>query len=148
MELSLRFEDNDTAHKDIFLTFAGRVWVCDSYYLHLDSHMLPKEGGPDKVRAVLHRLLGQWLSGVENLQEGATVYLPYDFSDQYTAWLRCVRVGKIVEVCRGWAEEEGYSIFPSEIGHYLTDLQDFRAVGPLIHVPYEELLDAIRNMLM
>jgi len=96
---------------------------------------------------VLRKLLEQWLSAVEIFADGNTVYLPYDFSDQYTAWLRCIRSDIVVEVCRGWAEKEGWAIAPSAIGEYLTQLPGFQPLGPTVLVSYNELLDAIRNML-
>jgi hypothetical protein len=43
--LSLRFEDNDTAHDDLALRFAGERWECDSYYLALDRELLPGQDG-------------------------------------------------------------------------------------------------------
>ncbi len=91
MELSLRFEDNKTGHKDLILSFAGRVWVCDSYYLVIDSKLSPDQEDANKIRLVLRKLLEQWLSAVESIPADGSVYLPYDFSDQYTAWLRCIR---------------------------------------------------------
>lgn len=146
MELSLRFEDNGAGHNDLVLRFVGQSWICDTYFLALDSELLPEREDADKIRAVLRRLLKQWLSAVENVPDGAAVYLPYDFSDQYTAWLRCLRSGDIVEVRRGWAEIEGYSFSPSAVGPYLTRLPGFRPDGPTVQAPFEELVQAIRDL--
>ena len=145
MELSLRFEDNDTAHDDLVLRFAGQSWVCDAYYLALDQGLFPEREDADKVRAVLLRLLERWLSAAENVIDGGTVYLPYDFSDQYTGWLRCQRSGGVADVCRGWAEVEGWSFFPSAVGEYLTQLPGFRPDGPAVQVPLTELVQSIRE---
>src|SRR5688500_6083286 len=144
MELSLEFKDNDTAHDDRILRFAGQSWVCDSYYLALDRELLPDREDADKDRAVLRRLLEQWRSAVENVPDGGRVYLPYDFSDQYTGWLRCQRSGSVMDVCRGWAEVEGWSFFPSAVGEYLTDLHGFRPDGPSVHAPVAEVVQAVR----
>src|SRR5215470_16626877 len=117
VEPALRFEDNGTAHDDLVLRFGGESWVCDSYYLALDRELLPDREDADKVRAVLRRLLEQWLFAVENLPDNGTAYLPYDFSDQYTGWLACHRSDAQVAVSRGWAEEEGWSLSPSVVGN-------------------------------
>jgi len=145
MELSLLLESNGTGHADLFLLFAGKTYTCDSYYLAIDSESLPNLNGGDPVRAVLATLLWQWLSAVEGLPDGGTAYLPYDFSDQYTGWLRCVRSGDAVTVSRGWADEpEGWALSPSSVGEHMSDLAGFRADGPTCKVPASELLDAIR----
>src|SRR5579872_6698507 len=129
MELSLRFQDNNTGHDDLVLRFGGQSWVCDSYYLALDQELLPEQEGAEKIKAVLRRLLEQWLVAVESMPDGSTVFLPYDFSDQYTGWLQCRRSGAEVAVSRGWAEVEGWSFMPSVIGVYLSQLPGFRIDG-------------------
>ncbi|MFE4650499.1 hypothetical protein [Streptomyces sp. NPDC056707] len=46
---------------------------------------------------------------------GGTVYLPYDFSDQCTAWLRVSSSdGQTAEVQAGWSLIEGWGIYPSD----------------------------------
>jgi hypothetical protein len=147
MDLTLRFDDKMTGHNDLVLFFAGQSWVCDSYYLALDRKLLPDREDADKVRAVLQRLLLQWLEAVDNMPDGGTVFLPYDFSDQCTAWLRCQRSGSGVTVSHGWANVEGWSFFPSAVGEYLSDLPGFRPNGPSIWVDFGELQQAIRNSL-
>lgn len=144
MDLTLRFDDNGTGHRDIVLHFAGQSWVCDSYYLALDRRHLADRCDAEKVRAVLCRLLEQWLAVVENESHTRTVFLPYDFSDQYTAWLRCQRDDGEVIVSRGWAEVEGWSFFPSAVGDYLSHLSDFHLDGPTVRVEIAELVGAIR----
>ena len=63
----------------------GRTWLCDSYYLAADRGLLPDREDVEKVKALLRRLLEQWLSGLSGMIDGGSVFLPYDFSDQYTA---------------------------------------------------------------
>jgi hypothetical protein len=147
VDLSLRFDDKETGHNDLVLRFAGQSWVCDSYYLALDRGLLADREDADKVRAVLRRLLMQWLEAVDNMPDGGAVFLPYDFSDQYTAWLRCQRSGSGVTVFRGWADMAGWSCFPSAVGEYLSHLPGFRPDGPSIWIDRSELLQAIRTSL-
>ncbi len=148
MDLSLRFEDNETAHDDLVLRFAGERSVCDSYYLALDRELLPDREDADKVRAVLRRLLEQWLAAVERLSDGGTAYLPYDFSDQYTGWLACHRSGDEVTVSRGWADVEGWSFFPSAAGNLFERPRGFRVDGPTVRGSVSELVEAVRALLV
>jgi hypothetical protein len=111
--VALTFEDNGTAHDDLLLTFGGSVWRCDSYYLGLDEGVRAGKGHAAKVRAVLRVMLEHWRAAIRDLGSGAVVYLPYDFSDQCTAWLACERAGAELSVRHGWASVEGWSISPS-----------------------------------
>jgi len=148
MDLSLQFEDNDTGHRDLVLQFAGRQWRCDSYYLAIDWGMLPDQEDADKVRAVLRQLLEQWLAAVEQLPDGGTVYLPYDFSDQCTGWLCCCRSGDEVDVSWGWADVEGYALSPSAAGDLFERPSGFQADGAGVKTSAAELVQAVRAMIV
>lgn len=145
MDLSLHFEDNHTGHNDLVLRFGGEAWPCDSYYLTLDRELLPEREDEGKVRAVLRRLLEQWLAVVEQLPDGGTAYLPYDFSDQYTGWLACQRSGDEVVLSRGWADVEGWSFFPSAAGDLFDRPRGFRPDGPRVRGSSAEVVEAIRG---
>jgi hypothetical protein len=147
VDLSLLYEYNGTAHDDLLLRFAGHTWVGDSYYFALDRGLQPEDESPAKVKAVLRRLLEQWLTAVAKLPEGDTTFLPYDFSDQSTSWLRCQRNGNEMVVSQGWALVEGHSLFPSAIGEYLSHLPGFNVDGPTIKSTREDLLKAISDSL-
>jgi hypothetical protein len=43
-------------------------------------------------------MLERWLIALKALAEGETVYLPYDFQDEDTGWLRFRREGVNFEV--------------------------------------------------
>jgi hypothetical protein len=145
--ITLDFEDNGKAHDDLVLRFGGQTWISDSYYLALDGGVMPGREDADKVRAVLKRLLEQWLTAVESLGDGHAAYLPYDFSDQCTGWLECRRSAETVTVSLGWASVEGWSFFPSEAGDLFTRPSGFHADGPIVHGAVSELTAAIRASL-
>jgi hypothetical protein len=147
VDLSLRYEDNETAHDDVFLRFAGETYVCDSYYFSLDRALRPGDESPSKVKAVVHKLLEQWLTAAANLPDSGEAFLPYDFSDQYTGWLCCQRRGNEMDISKGYALVEGHSLFPSVIGEYLSCLPGFCVDGPTIKSSREGLLQAIRDSL-
>src|ERR1051325_11478606 len=114
MGVALTFQDNKTGHDDLLLTFGGSVWRCDSYYLGLDGGVLPERTDAAKVRAVLRALLEKWRAAISGLANGDTAYLPYDFSDQCTAWLACELADGALLVRHGWADVEGWSLSPSD----------------------------------
>jgi hypothetical protein len=100
-----------------------------------------------KVKAVLSKLLEQWLTVATDLPDAGTAFLPFDFSDQCTAWVRCQRLGDEMVLSLGWSHVEGWSIFPSEIGRHLSELPDFESRTSEFRSSREEVLRAISNSL-
>lgn len=143
MELRFTFEDHRTGHGDLVLRFGEQEWRCDSYYLALDQGVLAKREDARKVRAVLRALLENWRKAIEGLATGATVYLPYDFSDQGTVWLACEREGENLLVRHGWANVEGWSIAPSTPWAPGAKPSGFQADGGPWSVSVDEFLNGI-----
>lgn len=98
------------SHDDLRLRIGSYQHRCDSYYFTLDDSPLV----PGSLGLRLSRLLEQWSSQVASLRgEGGTVYLPYDFSDQCTAWLRVSSSdGQTAEVQAGWSLIKGWGDLP------------------------------------
>jgi len=147
LDLSLRYDDNGTAHDDLHLAFAGQSWVCDSYYFAIDQQVQPDDQSPSKVEAVLCKLLGQWQTAIADLPDTGAAFLPYDFSDQYTGWLHCERDGGEMVLTQGFAPVEGHSFSPSAVGEYLHHLPGFKVAGPTATSTRERVLEAIRASL-
>jgi hypothetical protein len=145
LNLSLRYEDNGTLHDDIQLRLENETWTCDSYYFALDRNVQENDESTTKVKAVLRKLLEQWLNVVTDLPDTGTAFLPFDFSDQGTGWVRCQRSGDEMILSLGWSRVEGWSIFPSEIGRHHSELPDFESSTPEFRSSREELLRAIEN---
>lgn len=145
LDLSLRYEANGTAHDDLVLRFAGETWIGDSYYLALDRKVLPEDESPTKVKVVLRTLLEYWFSIILNLENDGTTFLPFDFSDQSTGWLRCQREGNEITVSQGQALVEGHSLFPSAVGDHSLGPVGFKVDGPTMKVSWKDLLQAIRE---
>ncbi|MGW2340211.1 hypothetical protein [Streptomyces sp. NPDC001661] len=123
--LALRFERRTTkgAHNDLQLRIASYRHRCDSYYLAIDE-------SPTALRhlgASLTRLLAQWLEQVDELRvAGGVAYLPYDFSDQCTAWLRVSSAdGCAADVQAGWSLVEAWGIEPSNYRATAPEITDF-----------------------
>ncbi len=77
LELSLRFENNDTLESDLVLRFVGQVKISNSLCLALDEKILPGQEDAGKIRLVLRTRLEQWLAAIEDVADGGTVYLPH-----------------------------------------------------------------------
>ena len=141
--ITLRFEDNGKFHDDLILRVGQEAWRCDSYYLLLDRGLLPEQEDAGKVSAVLQHLLDQWHQAVESLPDGGVCFLPYDFSDQYTAWLRCQAQGFNLLVQRGWAQIEGWRVMPSMVGELFKSVPGFREDGPVYEISRGEFLRSL-----
>ncbi|MCB0035822.1 MAG: hypothetical protein KDE51_17445 [Anaerolineales bacterium] len=123
--IHLEFRDNGTGYEDIILLFNDKEYIADSYYFVLDQAV---SGNQDvmKIKVVLRLLLEQWLEMVSD-PKFKTVYLPYAFYDQCTAWLKCDHKDDVVMVQHGWSEIEGWSFSPSNIKEKALTLNDFEA---------------------
>lgn len=100
----------------------------DSYYLGLNTH------SPDhncSAQTGLIRLLTAWIRSLCELKDGGLIYLPFDFSDEYTRWLACQRVSQEIMVVFGWAAVEGWAISPSDFSEYLYQVPEFSPDEPL-----------------
>lgn len=143
MALVLRYEPNGTMHDDVVLSDGPQEWRCDSYHMAIHDTMPSGREDVGKVRMVRHRLLQQWRHGIDHVEIGETVYLPFDFSDQCTAFLRCRRRDDRFGVVTGWSSIEGHCISPADIGEHVHRVPDFKPEGPGITMTRNELLDAI-----
>ena len=143
MDLALTFEDDGTGHDDLVLRLGDFSRRCDSYYLALDQRILAGREDGSKVRVVLRALLEQWRAAIALLADGSTTYLPYDFSDQYTAWLACERRDDTLYVSHGWAEVEGWSFSPSDFSAYAMSVPGFRRDAGPWEVPTEAFVASI-----
>lgn len=139
----LRYEPNGTLHDDLILYLGSEEWRCDSYYLAVDEE--PATGKVDEtmVRSRLCRVLEQWRATIQGLEPGEMAYLPFDYSDQSTRFLRCVRLGDGLEVAAGWTGAEGWRATSGELGTSVDCVPDFTAKGAAVTMAIRELLDAI-----
>jgi hypothetical protein len=140
--ISLIFEDNGRLHGDLVLEIGGEHWRCDSYFLWCENPK-PDADHAAIVTSVLAKLIDQWVTALCGLVPGSSCFLPYDFSDQFTRWLRCTLEGSDLVVQRGWSEIEGWSFAPSDIGELLANVPDFRSEGPTVSIHRESMLRSL-----
>lgn len=120
-----RINDRDV-HNDLMLRLGTYRHVCDSYYLAIDESARADQ----KVSDGLVRLLDQWGEHLRRVRlSGGTVFLPFDLSDQCTAWLRVSSPdGKRATVEVGWSGIEGWSFSPSDFAETAARVHDFEPV--------------------
>jgi len=116
--LTLEFRDDGGAHGDLLLHFGETTKVCDSYFFMLDNGLRPDDESPEKTRKVVAALLRQWSADLRALEPGATAYLPFDFSDQYSGWIRAeLGDGDGLDLALVWTATrgfEGWAFNPSD----------------------------------
>ncbi len=142
--IMLRFTPNGRWHEDLVLEMNGRIWPCDSYYFLID-HRVQGEENIEKVQRGLVRLLEQWITALHSAAPVDLVYLPYDFSDQYTGCLRCELNSERVVVARGWSLTPGHSVSPSDITGFVRQVRDFGSDEAGAAMSREALCASIRE---
>ncbi|MER8233655.1 hypothetical protein [Streptomyces sp. NPDC094049] len=140
----LRFERlaNKGDHRDLRLQLGAYSHTCDSYYLVIDE----SPAAPQPLGASLARLLEQWRGQVDELKgTPGTAYLPYDFSDQCTAWLRVTSAdGRNAEIHAGWSRVEAWGIEPSNYRATAPEITDFDPIaGAQIECTLDDLSQCI-----
>jgi hypothetical protein len=128
--LLIEFRDNGTGHEDLHIWLEGYSCTADSYYLAIDPSIQPKEASINKVRRVLISLLEHWLGALRRASPAHPVYLPFDFSDQYTGCFFCKPDGEFFEVVPGTSSREGWNVGPGNPEDYFFSISDFRPDSP------------------
>ncbi|AUG75806.1 hypothetical protein CFP65_0882 [Kitasatospora sp. MMS16-BH015] len=144
VSLHLEYITDPGHHGDLLLRLGVYRHHCDSYYLALDES---REAGDDLVTS-LTRLLGQWVTQLRGLTKGGgAVLLPYDFSDQCTAWLQVSSVdGDRAAVQAGWSLVEGWRIQPSNYATTAPEITDFDPiVNARIECSLEDLISTVER---
>jgi hypothetical protein len=100
----------------------------ESYYLGLQPN---GEAGDFRPVEGTIQLLRMWIRLLVDLPDGQQLFLPFDFSDEYTRWLTLRREFRYVTIVFGWASVEGWAISPSDLSQYANCLPDFMPDEPL-----------------
>ena len=143
--VSLVLEDNDTEHDDLVVRVGTWAHRADSYYHALDH----SPDSPPDVLSSIRAMLRQWLDVVSEAKEGEAFYLPFDFSDQCTGWLRGLSEHGRVTVQPGWSSREGWSFYPSSFHVEGISPADFRVAphSEPLSIPVSDLIEDIRRSL-
>ncbi|MFE4256314.1 hypothetical protein ACFRU3_44240 [Streptomyces sp. NPDC056910] len=138
-----RTTDQDI-HDDLVLSLGTWRHVSDSFYLAND----PTATATKNVPQQLARLLEQWGELVSQLRPaGGSAFLPFDFSDECTGWLRVTsQDGTHARVQAGWSLIQGWSFNPSDIADTAHRISDFEPeAGAAVDCLIDDLLATITN---
>lgn len=128
-------------HNQIEVCLGAESRVGECYYLGLsdtarmDTESISAENpgtlcGENAVQSGLQQLLRGWLQQLLRLSDGGQVYLPFDFSDEYTRWVSVRREGTEVELVFGWAPVEGWAICLQDFSDVAYGLTGFSPDEP------------------
>ena len=101
----------------------------ESYYLGLQAC---SESPNDPPIEAIMQLVSEWIRLLIELNDGEQLFLPFDFSDEYTRWLTIHRNGCEVTIVFGWAAVEGWSISTGDLSPYAHSLPSFMPDEPLL----------------
>ena len=143
--LQVQIIDNDRGgHKDLIFSIVGLVDKLEFDTYHFAIEIEPYENFQD-IRNALATLLTYWLTETQNAKEGLPVYLPIDFSDQYTGCLKVLKQGDKLLLNYGFSNREGYSVNPLDPGNYCNIITDFEdTVDKTIEVFKADFINSIK----
>ena len=117
----------------------------DTYYFGLAIE--PLEDISD-LKNCLANFLNKWVIQINAMQNGQTVYLPIDISDQYTGCLKVVKHGDDVEIAYGTSYKEGWSVDIDNPTSYFNSITDFHSDIPkTLSVKKEDFIKSIQNQI-
>ncbi|MEZ6066609.1 MAG: methyltransferase [Planctomycetaceae bacterium] len=142
--VSLRLVAMEAGREKLELRLGDWIHRGSTYYLQLDPKAGKSKVDPDgaDARVSLTRLLEQWRDAIAVAEVGKTFFLPFDFDDESTGWLRGRANGDAITFDVGWSELEGWKFLPSRISAAAQQVSDFdrRDDAPVITAPRAEWL--------
>ena len=126
--IKIHFEEKGGSHEDIMVSVPrnGFQGLFDSYYLGLDDKIKTDLKGIEKIKLVLKSLIRYWIKNIIEAKDGQIIYLPIDFSDQYTGCFCIEKRGDDLFVSYGYSLVEGWSISPSDPEGFSVTINDFK----------------------
>lgn len=100
----------------------------ESYYLGLQPN---REHDDFRPASGTLQLVTEWIRLLCELPDGEQLFLPFDFSDEFTRWLHVDRKGRDVTIVFGWATVEGWAISASDLTEHAHGLSGFMPDEPL-----------------
>ena len=116
----------------------------ESYYLGLQP---ASENHDFRPATGTMQLVGEWVRLLSKMDDGQQLFLPFDFSDEYTRWLTLHREGRDVTIIFGWATVEGWSISPRDLSQYAYGVPGFMTDEPFLQQTFylPRVISNLRN---
>jgi len=93
----------------------------DTYYFAI---AIEPKNGIEEIKNAVAKLITSWKKKQAELNNGQVIYLPIDFSDQYTGCLK-VEKNNDLKLTYGYSRREGWSIDPINPTEYYESISDF-----------------------
>jgi hypothetical protein len=119
-------DNGQRGHDDLLFSIPDLIGdrEFDSYYFWLAIE--PAETTADLKYAV-SELLCYWHDKVEESENGDIIFLPIDFSDQYTGCLKVQNSDDELVLTFGFSRRAGWAVSPIDPGNYFREVNDFEA---------------------
>jgi hypothetical protein len=116
-------ENEKSGHEDLVFEIPGLVGQkkFDTYYFAL---AIEPKNGIEELKNAVAELIASWNEKQAELKNGQIIYLPIDFSDQYTGCLK-VEKNNDLKLTYGYSRREGWSIDPINPTEYYESITDF-----------------------
>lgn len=111
--------NNRVGHQDILFEISGLTGaeVLDSYFLLIHKNR----------ESAVSSLMQYWREKIINSKNGETVFLPIDFSDEYTGCLKVDKLGDNLKLTYGYSQfGRGRFVNPANPGNYSKGVKDFK----------------------
>ncbi len=125
--LNIEIIDNDKGgHNDLLFSIPDLIGdkEFDTYYFFLTIEPVETI---DDIKNAVSQLIQFWYNKVSESKKGETIFLPIDFSDQYTGCLKVQNQGEQLVLTYGFSRREGYTVDPLNPENYYKEITDFEA---------------------
>ena len=125
--LSIDIIDNDKGgHDDLLFSIPDLIGdrEFDTYYFCIAVETAETI---DDIKNAVSQLLQFWIDKVSESKNGETIFLPIDFSDQYTGCLKVNKNDGQLMLTYGFSRREGYAVDPLNPENYYKEISDFEA---------------------
>ena len=100
------------------------------------------------IRNALATLLNYWLTEIQDAKQELKIFLPIDFSDQYTGCLEVIKTDQNLKLRYAFSERGGYTINPTKPGDFSKPVTDFEdTANKTLEVYKAEFLTSIKNQI-
>ncbi|MCH8318441.1 MAG: hypothetical protein IIA88_08065 [Bacteroidetes bacterium] len=142
--LRLEIIENDKGgHEDLIFEIPRLVneSTFDTYYFAL---AIEPKNGLSEIKNAVAGLLKSWKSVLTKIQNGETVHLPIEFSDEYTGCVQVKSSSENFQLNYGYSRREGWSVDPINPINYFNSITDFKSENEKsISVPKIEFLNGL-----
>ena len=122
--LKIEIIENDKGgHEDLVFEIPELITQqkFDTYYFAL---AIEPKNGIKEIKKAVAELIASWNKKQAELENGQVIYLPIDFSDQYTGCLKVEKKNDL-NLTYGFSKREGWSVDPINPTEYYESVSDF-----------------------